>query len=289
MNFLNKNLNILACPVCKNNLEIKIIQESEQKIIFGFLSCYSCKRKFEIKNNVPCLIPNIFNQINAYKEWNKKQKYGLEAYQNPDLNYKKYISVIKKMFGNFCEHQGNVLDIGSGINNRLDYFDQRINEKVNFIGLDPLLGNKNRNYFFLQGIGEYLPFLNESIDQVIIAGTLDHFINPEIVLKEVKRVLKKGGEINIWISIFNPDFQEKRDLIKRAFGLIKKGYIKRLVQGIKQFSKEVFLKSEDKYHFNRFSEKEIILIFNKLKMEIKRFIILNENGKYLFLKVKKYE
>ena len=287
MNFSKKNLKLLACPVCKNNLEIKFVEEAKNEIISGSLICCFCKQNFEIRNGVLHLLPEIFSQINKYKQWEEKQKDGLIDYQNPDLDYKRHIALIKKMFEIFCEHQGIVLDIGCGINPKLNYFDKEINKEVNFIGLDPLLGSKEREFCFLRGIGEYLPFLDKTIDQIIIAGTLDHFINPLLVLKEAKRVLKKDGEINVWITIFDPDYERKIDLIKRAVNLIKKGNFRRLIKNIKEYDKEILPDSEDKYHFNRFRKKDIVSMFDELKMEIKHSIILFEGNKYLFLKVKK--
>jgi ubiquinone/menaquinone biosynthesis C-methylase UbiE len=45
----------------------------------------------------------------------------------------------------------------------------------------------------LQANGELLPFVNESFDYVTNLGSLEHFVNPDLGLQEMRRVLKLGG------------------------------------------------------------------------------------------------
>ena len=288
MNFTKENLGLLACPLCKKELNIDIIKAHNDEIISGGLNCNSCRESFEIIEGIPHLIPRIFLKNKKYKEWEEKQRLGLKDYKNPNEDYQRLIKLTSEMFGAFCQHRGNVLDIGCGISPRLNYFKKEFYRDVNFTGVDPLIGHLERDYLFVQGMGEHLPFLNGTMDQVVISTTLDHLINPLTVLKEAERVLKKGGNINIWIGIFSPLRQRRIDLIKRAIHLIQKGNLKRLAGGIKKnIAKESLLNAGDKYHFNRFTDEQVTSLFNKLEMKISRRILLDEGDKYLFLKVEK--
>ena len=55
---MKKELNdILACPVCKDNLELKIIEEDEQEVITGLLTCVRCGAVYPIQDAIPELLP----------------------------------------------------------------------------------------------------------------------------------------------------------------------------------------------------------------------------------------
>lgn len=58
---------------------------------------------------------------------------------------------------------------------------------------NPLL----RNVSFVQGNVEKLPFENESFDLIVSTCLLAHVRDPDLVLKEIRRVVKKGGQVVI--------------------------------------------------------------------------------------------
>jgi ubiquinone/menaquinone biosynthesis C-methylase UbiE len=45
----------------------------------------------------------------------------------------------------------------------------------------------------VQGNGEQLPWADETFDYVICTGSLEHFLNPELGVREISRVLKSTG------------------------------------------------------------------------------------------------
>lgn len=49
-------MEILCCPVCKGNLELKVIEE-EEEIITGELICKKCNTIYPIKEGIPNLLP----------------------------------------------------------------------------------------------------------------------------------------------------------------------------------------------------------------------------------------
>jgi uncharacterized protein YbaR (Trm112 family) len=55
---MKKNLmDILACPVCKGDLILNIVEESEEEIISGTLYCSACNEHYPIDEGIPNLLP----------------------------------------------------------------------------------------------------------------------------------------------------------------------------------------------------------------------------------------
>lgn len=82
--------------------------------------------------------------------------------------------------------KGKVVDLGCGDNFLLgQYSGEGIGvDIVNYGKADVVLKNFNQ-----------LPFENDSLDTVTIVGSLNYFDEPISVLQEVKRVLKKDGQL----------------------------------------------------------------------------------------------
>jgi demethylmenaquinone methyltransferase/2-methoxy-6-polyprenyl-1,4-benzoquinol methylase len=101
-----------------------------------------------------------------------------------------------------------VLDIATGTGEVLIEI-LKNNDQWMAIGLDPsaqmlVLGQKkinsmglNRKINFIQGIGESLPFRDDSFDAITIAFGIRNTIDPLRSLKEMRRVLKPNGKLGI--------------------------------------------------------------------------------------------
>jgi uncharacterized protein YbaR (Trm112 family) len=50
-------LDILVCPVCKNNLGLSIKEENGKEIISGSLYCKKCDIYYPIVDTIPDLLP----------------------------------------------------------------------------------------------------------------------------------------------------------------------------------------------------------------------------------------
>ncbi len=57
-----KLLEILACPLCKSDLEVEVNEENEEEIISGKLICSSCNAEFPIEDGIPDLRPPELRQ-----------------------------------------------------------------------------------------------------------------------------------------------------------------------------------------------------------------------------------
>jgi len=50
-------MDILACPVCKGELELTVEEENEQEIVSGSLHCPKCNVRYPIVDTIPNLLP----------------------------------------------------------------------------------------------------------------------------------------------------------------------------------------------------------------------------------------
>ena len=52
-----KLMEILACPVCKGDLELTVEQENEKEVVTGSLYCAKCQERYPIVDAIPNLLP----------------------------------------------------------------------------------------------------------------------------------------------------------------------------------------------------------------------------------------
>jgi len=50
-------IEILVCPVCKDDLALTIKEQENDEIISGTLNCKSCNHNYVIENTIPNLLP----------------------------------------------------------------------------------------------------------------------------------------------------------------------------------------------------------------------------------------
>ncbi len=50
-------MEILACPVCKNELELRVETEEGDEVIQGSLLCAQCDEVYPIEDAIPNLLP----------------------------------------------------------------------------------------------------------------------------------------------------------------------------------------------------------------------------------------
>ncbi len=77
-------------------------------------------------------------------------------------------------------------------------------ERVEWVGVDPFLGDTARQFPFVQGLGEYLPFRREVLDGALYASTIYHLLDPQRSLRRVHSVLKPAGKLFVWYLARRP-------------------------------------------------------------------------------------
>jgi len=91
-----------------------------------------------------------------------------------------------------------LLDVGCGTGIFLSKVVDKFNVRVSGIDISPGMVGKSRELLkeradLRVGDSEHLPWDDESFDIITCIASFHHYPNPELVLKEMKRVLRKGG------------------------------------------------------------------------------------------------
>ena len=50
-------MEILACPVCKGDLELLVTTETDDDVVEGSLDCAQCDETYPIEDSIPNLLP----------------------------------------------------------------------------------------------------------------------------------------------------------------------------------------------------------------------------------------
>ncbi|MDF3032943.1 MAG: class SAM-dependent methyltransferase [Nitrososphaeraceae archaeon] len=110
----------------------------------------------------------------------------------------------------------SVLEIGcgpTGIIFELDNAQTRV-------GLEPmdlgdLISDEKKKLIVKKGIGEEIPYPDNSFDIILSFNALDHSIDPPKVLREIHRVLHEGGDFLLWIYVLRDRYKFLQNLLNR--------------------------------------------------------------------------
>ncbi|MCS7264093.1 MAG: class I SAM-dependent methyltransferase [Armatimonadetes bacterium] len=106
---------------------------------------------------------------------------------------------VRKVLGKYWKPQGKLLDVGCGAG-KIDGQLKALGWQV--IGVDFSLNacSNARSQFQVATVcadGAFLPFKEESLDVIVMRHVLEHFPSPTKAIKEVHRILRKGGLVSI--------------------------------------------------------------------------------------------
>lgn len=182
---------LLRDPISKSDINIKWDNKTIKTVS-------SKENNFKISNNLPILInfkksivdESFYNNLNLDKSLIDNRSQLKKKIKNiltrSNLNSKKSINIFKKNLNK----NSKILVIGGGnIGTGLQELYQDIS--LDLISTDIYPSNKIN---FISDCHN-IPVKNESVDGVIIQAVLEHVINPNKVISEVYRVLKKDGII----------------------------------------------------------------------------------------------
>jgi SAM-dependent methyltransferase len=126
--------------------------------------------------------------------------------------------ILNRGFGldyNFFRNK-DVLEIGcgpSGIIFQIDTAKRRIG--IEPMGLGNLVSEDWKKSIVKKGVGEELPFEDNSFDIVISFNALDHAINPDGVIQETYRVLRDNGDFLLWIYTLRDTYRPLQRILNR--------------------------------------------------------------------------
>ena len=131
-------------------------------------------------------LPSISDVISAYD----KEYETSDLFRDSDRVYKWVLDVLSP------QKEATLLDVAFGLGLLLKYAVQR---NISCFGIDLSMSaaaqvhRQSPAMHVLIADGEKLPFPNHYFNYITNLGSLEHFINPDQGIKEMRRVLKKDG------------------------------------------------------------------------------------------------
>jgi SAM-dependent methyltransferase len=195
-------LKILACPGCKQSLELEDAVFSEEEIKEGKLSCKTCHADFPIKDFIPRFV-NTDKYVDTFSfEWNKFQDVQMDILNNTDESERTFKW---KTGWNPDDVKGKlILDVGVGAGRFADVVSRWGGEVVGVdlsFAVDAAHRNigKRRNVHVIQADIFNLPFKKDTFDHMYSIGVLHHTPDTEAALKSIVPYLKKRGELAVFL------------------------------------------------------------------------------------------
>jgi SAM-dependent methyltransferase len=145
----------------------------------------------ELAKRFPRAFP-IWQELfeNGRREYEARPETSLSVMGNPGAQaFRQFLSIYLD-----C----HVLDIGCGPQAMPLYFEGYDIERL--AGIDPLPGVSHRNFEFVEGFAEFLPWPDGEFDTVTVATSLDHVLCIDMVLSEIRRVLRPSGHCVVWVG-----------------------------------------------------------------------------------------
>ena len=50
-------MEILVCPICRSDLDLRIAEQEDEEIVEGSLTCVECGETYPITNTIPNMLP----------------------------------------------------------------------------------------------------------------------------------------------------------------------------------------------------------------------------------------
>lgn len=165
---------VLRCPACHSN---------DLRELPGTLGCANCARNFP---STPGQIRFVIPPADAVSDRLDKFKYWLKS--NAGL-YNLLIKIISPVYFtgklsrylNSIPHDAIAINLGSGSSN--------LSDTIVNVDMFPYASvNMTADI-------EQLPLKNDSVDHIVNVAVLEHVPDPSVVIQEVFRVLRPGGQI----------------------------------------------------------------------------------------------
>ena len=120
------------------------------------------------------------------------------------------IRIFHNIFLESINISGNVIDLGSGYhssyysflkteNTKITFADEKESDKKNFIKVD---------------LEKKLEIGDEKYDNVILFNVLEHIVEYKHLLKEINRILKTGGKLELFVPFMHMYHQDPKDIFR---------------------------------------------------------------------------
>ncbi len=135
-------------------------------------------------------------------------------------------SDLEMFAGKLRELSGRILDVGGG-NGMVRCY---LTDTVDYVSVDPSMSWLDADWTklsdewpclathpcFVQGVGENLPFDDESFDVALALWSLNHSLHPDVFMAEMRRVLRTGGRCILVLEDMQPSWGDILSMSKTA-------------------------------------------------------------------------
>ena len=218
MNKSSNNELEINCPVCKNNRGLHIGKPKISSQALDFI-----RNDYSVVQCINCGYFFVYPKIDlADEEW--KQLYNFSYFTRMTgwhqeqrlIDIESRFEKLKNFYGN---NVNNFLDLGCGEGFGLILANQK---GWNSYGID-IADNrieeaKNKNINFICGNIFNAKLSDDYFDSVYLDSVLEHLIDPVSYLKELNRVMKKGGTLYIGVPNEDSLFNEVKKFFYRLTG-----------------------------------------------------------------------
>lgn len=158
--------------------------------------------------------------IDTFEQWNEEHalKHDLDKfYCHPNRLFRyienKRISILIEKADIKCEH--NVLEVGCGAGHILERIKTGILTGIDIsaVQIDRAKKRIGEKAVLIKAKGEELPFSDNTFDRVICTEVFEHVLEPELLLKEINRVLKNDGIFSLSVPNENLIILTKKILL----------------------------------------------------------------------------
>jgi SAM-dependent methyltransferase len=198
----------LACPVCKSGLAASA---SVFRCLRGGLEFHQPRA-----DCVQLLPPHAWQEEEV--SWVRRQQETEEAYRelarDPAHAVLAYRTDLGPCAPMLATYRGRILDVGGG-NGIVRHY---LADDAEYVSVDPSLDWLDPSWLgigeefpclraplaFVRGIGEYLPFGDDTFDAVLSIWSLNHVSRPAAVIEEMRRILRVGGRLLVVLDDVPP-------------------------------------------------------------------------------------
>lgn len=193
--YLDVLLQYLACPV-DNSAALTAARGPAGKIV----SLRSDSGEYPVVNHIPRMMPDLGKgKSGAWRIWEELLArwwgtFGDRPEKEPAAEDDPVASYVGRVMGQ--AGGGLFLDVGCGISPLPPYMEAS-GRTVEWIGIDPALGDVSRRFPFVQGLAEYLPFRAGVFDGALYSLVLSNLLDPLRSMHQAWRTLKPGGRVYV--------------------------------------------------------------------------------------------
>ena len=192
---------LIVCPACHSDLKVEVTRRERVEIEEGSLNCTKCGALYPIRCGIPRFVTSDLYVRSFSAEWNIFSRTQLDhgRFGYTRETFIKLVGMKPEMV------HGIILEAGCGMGRFLDVVSR--SPRATIVGFDLSLAveaaYKNvggrPNVHIVQADIVQPPFRVEGFDLVYSLGVLHHTNNPKEAFLKLVPLLKRRGEIAIWV------------------------------------------------------------------------------------------